>query len=126
MADRNEVTLQGRLARDPEIHATATGLQVANLVVATKREWDIDGQRHEATDHHIVVCWRQLSKVAAGLQRGSPVLVQGRLQTRSWADAVTDAKRYRMEVVAVSLEPLELKTPLAAVAGGVDPDEVPF
>jgi single-strand DNA-binding protein len=115
MADLNEVRLKGRLARDPELHTTPSGLTVANLAVATTREWVVNGERREATDFHVVVCWDRLATRVSDLHKGSPVAVVGRLSTRSWEDTTVGGKRYRTDVIASSVEPLELRTSQSTV-----------
>jgi single-strand DNA-binding protein len=51
------------------------------------------------------VAWEEIAEAASErLQKGSPVIVEGRLQTRSW-DGADGAKRRTTEVVATSLTP---------------------
>jgi single-strand DNA-binding protein len=82
----NKVFIAGRLTADPQIRTTAGGTQVATFSVATNRVWtDKSGARKDATEFHNVVVWGRQADVAAKfLSRGSTVLVEGRLQTRSW------------------------------------------
>ncbi len=82
----NKVFIIGRLTADPQIRTTAGGMQVATFSVATNRSWtDRSGSKKEATEFHNVVIWGKQAEIAAKfLSRGSTVLVEGRLQTRSW------------------------------------------
>lgn len=142
----NRVMLIGRLTRDPELRYTPSGTPVCNIAVATNRYGqDQSGERKEFTDFHDVVVWNQGNRkladlVAQYLQKGRLVYVEGRLQTRSWEDQQSGAKRYRTEVVASDVQFLDTRQEGAAMApvgeaaaaaaspngGDVDPDDIPF
>lgn len=96
----NKAFVIGNLTRDPELKSLPSGVQVASMSVATNRVWkDKDGNRQEDTEYHnVVVFGRQAETSAQYLKKGASVLVEGRLQTRSWeADG---QKKYRTEIVA--------------------------
>lgn len=96
----NKVLIYGNLTRDPELKALPSGSQVTNFSVATNRTWkDKDGAKQEDVEfHNVVVFGRQAETVAQYMKKGSGILVEGRLQTRSWeADGV---KKYRTEIIA--------------------------
>lgn len=97
----NKVIIAGNLTRDPELKSLPSGAKVVSFSAATNRVWkDQSGKRQEATDYHnIVVFGRQAETSAQYLKKGSQVLVEGRLQTRSW-DGQDGKKQYRTEVVA--------------------------
>lgn len=97
----NKVLIVGNLTRDPELKALPSGAKVASFSVATNRVWkDQNGQRQEAADYHnIVVFGRQAETSAQYLSKGAQVLIEGRLQTRSW-DGQDGKKQYRTEIVA--------------------------
>jgi single-strand DNA-binding protein len=98
----NKVFIIGNLTRDPELKAIPSGMKVCSFSVATNRVWkDKNGARQEAADYHnIVVFGRQAETVAQYMKKGSQVMVEGRMQTRSWDDAATNTKKYRTEVIA--------------------------
>lgn len=98
----NKALIIGNLTRDPELRALPSGIQVASLSVATNRVWkDKNGAKQEAADfHNIVVFGRQAETSAQYLKKGQQVMVEGRMQTRSWDDKSTGEKKYRTEVVA--------------------------
>jgi single-strand DNA-binding protein len=91
----------GNLTRDPELKSLPSGIQVTSFSVATNRVWkDKNGAKQESTDYHnVVVFGRQAETAAQYLRKGSNVLVEGRMQTRSW-DATDGSKKYRTEIVA--------------------------
>ncbi|MEZ4102962.1 MAG: single-stranded DNA-binding protein [Candidatus Paceibacterota bacterium] len=100
----NKVMLIGNLTRDPEIKAIPSGMKVTNFSIATNRVWkDKDGSKKESTEfHNIVVFGRQAETVAQYMKKGSSIMVEGRLQTRSWeADG---KKNYRTEIIADNIQ----------------------
>jgi single-strand DNA-binding protein len=98
----NKAMIIGNLTRDPELRALPSGIKVCSFSVATNRVWkDKDGVRQESADYHnIVVFGRQAETVSQYMRKGSQVMVEGRMQTRSWDDQATGTKKYRTEVVA--------------------------
>jgi single-strand DNA-binding protein len=99
----NKVILVGNLGADPEMRVTPTGLQVANLRVATKEVWNdkTSGQKQERTDWHRVVAYDRLASICERyLSKGQLVYIEGSLQTRSWDDKETGQKRYMTEIKA--------------------------
>ena len=98
----NKAILIGNLTRDPEIRSLPSGIKVCSFSLATNRVWkDKNGARQESTDYHnVVVFGRQAETVAQYMKKGSSILVEGRIQTRSWDDKTTGEKKYRTEIVA--------------------------
>jgi single-strand DNA-binding protein len=98
----NKVILIGRLTADPEVRATPTGVQVANVRVATNTYAGKDeaGNRKEHTDFHSLVFFGRQAEVAGEyLRKGRLVYADGRLQTRTWDDA--EGKRHWATEVVV-------------------------
>lgn len=97
----NKAIIIGNLTRDPEIRALPSGIKVASFSVATNRVWkDKNGTKQESADYHnVVVFGRQADIVAQYMKKGSSILVEGRMQTRSWDDA-SGSKKYRTEIIA--------------------------
>jgi len=101
MASRNlnKAILIGNLTRDPELRYTPQGVAVASFVVATNREWSINGEKKSAVDFHNVVAWNKLAEICGQLlNKGSKVYVEGRIQTRDWMDQ-QNVKHYKTEIV---------------------------
>lgn len=96
----NKAIVIGNLTRDPEIKALPSGIKVASFSVATNRVWkDKNGVKQENVDYHnVVVFGRQAEMVGQYMKKGSSILVEGRMQTRSWDDA-SGVKKYRTEIV---------------------------
>ncbi|NCO15250.1 single-stranded DNA-binding protein [Candidatus Wolfebacteria bacterium CG18_big_fil_WC_8_21_14_2_50_39_7] len=82
----NKVFILGRLTADPQLRTTPTGQQVASFGVATNRIWnDKTGSRQQEVEYHNVVVWgRQAEIVSQFLTKGSLLLVEGRMRTRTW------------------------------------------
>ncbi|MEK7604139.1 MAG: single-stranded DNA-binding protein [Patescibacteria group bacterium] len=101
----NKVYLIGRLTQDPELRSTPSGQSVATLRMATNRVWnDPSGNKKDATEFHTVVAWGRLGEIANQyLKRGGLVMIEGRIQTRTWTDQ-NNNKRYMTEIVAEGLQ----------------------
>jgi single-strand DNA-binding protein len=101
----NKVYVLGNLTRDPEMKALPTGTKVTQFSLATNRVWkDQAGAKQEAVEYHnIVVFGRQAETSAQYLKKGQQVLIEGRLQTRSW-DGADGKKNYRTEILAESVQ----------------------
>ena len=98
----NKAIIIGNLTRDPELRALPSGIKVCSFSLATNRVWkDKNGAKQEAADYHnVVVFGRQAETVAQYMKKGSSMLVEGRMQTRSWDDKTSGEKKYRTEIVA--------------------------
>ncbi len=100
----NKAFVIGNLTRDPELKSLPSGIQVTSFSVATNRVWkDKNGAKQESTDYHnVVVFGKQAETVAQYMRKGSNILVEGRMQTRSWE---SDGKKmYRTEIVADKIQ----------------------
>lgn len=99
----NQVFLMGNLTRDPDLRQTPSGQSVVNFSLALNRAYkDQNDQWQEVTDFVDIVAWAGLGeRVAQYLSKGSRVLVQGRLQSRSWEQ--DGKKRNKVEVQAMDV-----------------------
>ncbi len=82
----NTVTLVGNLVEDPELRFTPSGVPMAKIRLAVNRRWrDQNGEWQEDTSFFTGTIWReQAESVAESLQKGTRVIVTGRLEQRSW------------------------------------------
>ncbi|TMB94631.1 MAG: single-stranded DNA-binding protein [Chloroflexi bacterium] len=113
----NKVILVGNLAADPDVRATPKGVYVANLRLATNTYIgkDESGNAKQATEfHHLVLFGRQAEVAGEFLRKGRQLYVEGRLQTSSWDDAASGAKKYRTEVIVDEMKMLGGKPQEAA------------
>jgi single-strand DNA-binding protein len=99
----NKVLLAGRLTRDPEMRALASGKHVTQFSVATT---EYAGNGKERPEFHNIVTWDRLAEVCGRyLGKGQQVAVEGRLQTRTWDDD-KGLRHWKTEVVATTVEML--------------------
>lgn len=96
----NKVILMGNLTRDPETRTTPSGQTVTNFSLAVSRSWkDQNGQQQEQTSFINCVAWGKPGEIIAQyVTKGSPLLVSGRLDQRSWDDKESGQKRSTVEV----------------------------
>ena len=101
MANFNKVILVGNLTRDPELRYTPANQAVAKLGLAVNRIYTTtDGEKRKEVDFFTVVVWRKQAETCSQyLTKGSPILVEGRLQSRSW-ETEDGQKRSAVDVVA--------------------------
>jgi single-strand DNA-binding protein len=101
----NKVFVLGRVTADPQLRTTTGGQSVSGFSIATNRVWtDKSGVKQEDTEFHNVVVWGRQAEIATQfLTKGAMVLVEGRLQTRSWTDK-TGATRKTTEIICERLQ----------------------
>lgn len=105
----NKVILIGRVGQDPKVSYTSSGQAVANFSVATDEGYrdKQTGQKVERTEWHKIVAWRaQAEFVSNYIGKGRLVMVEGKLQTRKWADQ-NGNDRYTTEIVADRVQGLD-------------------
>ncbi len=101
----NKIFLIGNLTRDPELKTLPSGQPVVNFSIATNRMWKgKDGSPQKQTEFHNIVMFGRLAEIAKQyLQKGAMVMIEGRIQTRSW-EGQDGKKNYRTEIVAESMQ----------------------
>lgn len=100
MVSFNRVVLAGNLTQDPELRFTQHGVPVASLSIAVNRV----RSKSEAVDFFNVSAWRELGeRVANYKKQGDPVLIEGRLQYRTW-QTPDGTKRSAVDVVADNVQ----------------------
>ena len=96
----NQITIMGRLTRDPEIRYTQTQIPVASFSLAVDRDFVSKESNEKQTDFIDCVAWRSNAEfVSKYFAKGSMAIVTGRLQIRDWTDKDGN-KRRNAEVVA--------------------------
>ena len=94
----NKVILIGRLARDPEMRTTSSGISMTRFTIAVSRPFNTN-EGNQQTDFINCITWRrQAENVAKYCSKGSQVAVEGRIQVGSY-DAQDGTKRYTTDVV---------------------------
>jgi single-strand DNA-binding protein len=96
----NRVVLAGNLTRDPELRFTNDGVPVCSFGLAVNRV----RSKSEEVDFFDISAWRELGETIANYKKkGDPILVEGRLQYRSW-EAQDGSKRNKVDVVADNVQ----------------------
>lgn len=94
----NKAILQGNITRDPELKALPSGSKVVNFSIATNEVYkDKQGAKQEKVEYHNCVAFgTSAENIAKFFNKGKPILVEGKIETRSWEkDGV---KMYRTEI----------------------------
>ena len=100
MVSFNRVILAGNLTRDPELRFTNDGVPVCSFGLAVNRV----RSRNEEVDFFDISAWRELGQTIANYKKkGDPILVEGRLQYRTW-EAQDGSKRSKVDVVADTVQ----------------------
>jgi single-strand DNA-binding protein len=101
----NKVILLGNVGKDAEIKSTPSGTMIANLTLATSdRFQDQGGNWQDRTEWHNLVAFKRTAEIIRDyVKKGSKLYVEGKIQTRSWDDKETGAKRYRTEIIVNDL-----------------------
>ncbi len=110
--DLNKAMLLGRMTQDPQVRSTANGQNVASFGVATNRRWKDRNttEMKEEVQFHNIVAWGKLGDICSQyMHKGMKILVEGRIQNRSWDDQQTGQKKYRTEIVADNIIMLDSK-----------------
>lgn len=98
----NKACIIGRLAGDPELRHTSSGIAVTSFTVAVDRPYHKDAEKQ--TDWIDVVAWRGTAEfICKYFGKGSPIVIDGPIQTRNWEDK-DGIKRKSVEIVADNAE----------------------
>ncbi len=103
----NTVTVVGNATRDVELRYTPSGQTVATFGLAVNRRWQNrqTNEWEEQVSFFDVKCWSQMAEnVSESIQKGTRVVVSGRLEQRSWETDNGD-KRSKVEIVADEIGP---------------------
>ena len=106
MSSFNKVIIVGNLTRDPELKQTGSGTSVTDIGVAVNDRRKKGDEWVEDTQFIDVTLWgRSAEVVAEYLEKGSPVLVEGRLQLDRW-ETEDGEKRSKLKVVGINVQML--------------------
>lgn len=101
MVGVNNITIIGNLTGDPELRYTPNGTAVANFRIAVNRRWqDNAGEWCEDVSYIPVTVWKKLAEnCSESLKKGDRVVVNGRLQMRTW-ETKEGQTRNVLEIIA--------------------------
>ena len=101
----NKAFLLGNVGKDPEIRSTNGGSLVASFSLATAdRQKDGQGNWQDKAEWHNLVAFNRTAEIVRDyVKKGSQLLIEGKIQTRSWDDRETGQKKYRTEIFVYDL-----------------------
>ncbi len=101
----NKAFVLGNVTREPEVRSLPSGQQVTNFSIATNRFYTSSaGEKKQEAEFHNVVCFGKLADISARyLNKGSLVLIEGRIKTRNWTNN-SGVKQYRTEIIAETMQ----------------------
>jgi single-strand DNA-binding protein len=101
----NKSFVLGNVTRDPEVRALPSGQQVTSFSIATNRFYTSSaGEKKQEVEFHNIVCFGKLADISSRyLNKGSLVLIEGRIKTRNWVNS-QGVKQYRTEIIAESMQ----------------------
>lgn len=98
----NKIFLMGRLTKDAELRYTQSGTAVASFSLAVDRRYK-KGEEQQA-DFINCVAWQKTAEfISQYFRKGSKIVVEGRLQTRSY-EVEDGSRRWATEVVVEQCE----------------------
>jgi single-strand DNA-binding protein len=109
MASLNKTILIGNLTRAPELRYTPSGTAVGNMTLAVNRRYSVNGETREEVLFIGIVAWGKTAENCSQyLDKGSALMVEGRLQSRDWTGK--DGQKHKViEVVAENVQFLGAK-----------------
>jgi single-strand DNA-binding protein len=144
----NKVFLLGHVGKEPEIRTTNGGMTIASFTLATAdRAKDAQGNWVDKTEWHNLVAFQRTAEIVRDyVKKGTQLFIEGKIQTRSWDDKESGAKRYKTEILVNELSllgkpgggegggkrfsnaPQTASTPNAAdyADQGITDDDIPF
>lgn len=119
----NRVVLIGRLATDPELKYSPSGVAISTFRIAVDRRPNAQGEKE--ADFIPIVAFKQSAEFASTyLTKGRLIAVDGRMQVRSWV-AQDGSRRYMTEVIAENLRGLDKPKERAEAVPGVEEEAAP-
>jgi single-strand DNA-binding protein len=101
----NKVFLLGHVGKEPEIRTTNGGMTIASFTLATAdRAKDAQGNWVDKTEWHNLVAFQRTAEIVRDyVKKGTQLFIEGKIQTRSWDDKESGAKRYKTEILVNEL-----------------------
>lgn len=122
----NKLILKGRLSKDIEIRKTTNGTDVASTSIAVNRKTRDENGNYPADFFNLVAFGKVAEFINKYFSKGQEILIEGRLQNRSWDDS-NGQKRYATDVIVESIEFCGAKKDDESSFVPVDTDEdLPF
>jgi len=121
----NQITIMGRLTRDPELRYTATQTAVASFTLAVDRDFANKDSGERETDFIDCVAWRSTAEfISKHFAKGNLAAVIGKLQIRNWTDKDNN-KRRNAEVIIDNIYFADSKRKTEDTGNFVPPENIP-
>lgn len=105
MASFNRVIVAGNLTRDPEVRKIPSGTSVTDIGVAINDRKKMGDEWVDETTFVDITLWGRTAEIAGQyLQKGSPVLIEGKLKLDSWEDRDSGQKRSKLKIVGERMQ----------------------
>lgn len=119
----NNISIMGRLVKDPELRKTTTGKSVCSFTIANDRPYG--GADNKETDFLDVVAWNSTAEfIEKNFHKGKTIIVTGRLQTRLYKDREgNDRKAFDIVASTADFVPVVRSTDLDV---GINDEDIPF
>ncbi len=135
----NKFQFLGRLTKEPEVRQTSNNTQVTAMTVAVNRKFVAQGAERQSDFFNLTAFGKTAEFAAKYFRKGSQVLVEGRIQNRTWEDQ-TGTKRYATDYIVEDMYFADSKRDSNSQGGGQempaaetegfitvdDTDELPF
>lgn len=100
----NQVTLKGRLTRDPEIkYSQANNIKIANINIAVNRRFAKQGEERQADFFNCIAFSNTADFLEKYFKKGQEILLTGRIENRSWEDE-NGTKKYATDIMIEQVE----------------------
>lgn len=101
----NKAFLLGHVGKDPEIRSTTGGTLVAASSLATADcQKDQQGNWQDKTEWHNIIAFGRTAEIVRDyVKKGTKLLIEGKIQTRSWDDKESGLRKYRTEIIVTEL-----------------------
>ena len=118
----NKAILLGHVGKSPESRSTNGGSLITTFSLATADRFkDEQGNWQERTEWHNLVAFNRTAEIVRDyVHKGSQLLIEGKIQTRSWEDRESGQKRYRTEIFVFDLTLLDSRPQEASRNGNAN------
>ncbi len=94
----NKFQFMGRLTKDPEVRSTTTGTQVTAFSLAVNRRFANQNGERQTDFFNLTAFGKTAEFCSKYFRKGAQVLVEGRIQNRTWEDQ-NGQKRYATDFI---------------------------
>ena len=99
--DENEICLDGYICKPPVYRETPFGREISDLLIAVNRSYG-------KSDYIPCICWGRNARFANGLEVGTKLKAQGRIQSREYVKRLSETESETRTAFEVSIARLEV------------------